>query len=138
MAAVFPDTGKKLALDILLAAGRNPKLKLFKNNVAVTDATVLGDLTEANFSGYAAKDLSAIAAASINGSDQGERHSNANNFVHSGGGTANTIYGWYIVIDDLAATPALILCENFPTPLVVAAVPNHVEFDLSILDELGS
>lgn len=138
MAAVFPDVGKKLALDILLASGRSPKLKLFKNNVTVSVATVLGDLTIADFSGYADKDLSAMASATINGSDQGEKHSNANDFAHNGGGTGNTIYGWYITIHDVGGSDALFLCENFPTPLVVSAVPNHVQFDLSILDELGS
>lgn len=139
MAAVFPDVGKKLMLDILLASGRNPKLKLYKNSGVTPGAgTVLGDFTEADFSGYAAVDLSSIGAATINGSDQGERHKDDATFTHNSGSTHNTVYGWYVVIDNLSSSAELFLAQQFPAAQVLDHNGAFVQFDWSILDELGT
>jgi hypothetical protein len=137
MAAVFPDEGKKLALDILLDTGRSPKLRLFSNNLTPGVANVVGDFTEATFGGYAAIDLSAMAAAAINGSDQGFKQLLANSFTATGAGLPQTIYGWYITIHNIGGADKLFLCERFPAAQLVASSGDSVQFDLTVLDELG-
>lgn len=138
MAAKIPDAGKLLALTILFASGRNPKLRLFKNNVTVGAGTTLAGLTEADFSGYGAIDISSLSSPAIDGAGKGFREILGNTFTHNGGGTANTCYGWYVTIDDLASSQSLIICENFSTGQVMSASPNAIVFDLTIRDNEGA
>lgn len=138
MSAYFPNVGRKLTLDIVLNAGRNPKLRLFKNDVTLAPTLVIGGLTQADFAGYAEIALSALSAADIDGDGKGFKQILANNFTRSSTGTAQTIYGWYIVIDNLSSTPELFILRKFSAPVVVEVAGHFVQFDLSILDNLGS
>lgn len=138
MAALFPDEGKKLALDILLDTGRSPKLRLFKNNYTPVAGSVIADFTQADFTGYSQIDLSAMAAAAINGSDQGFKQLLANAFTATAGVASQTIYGWYIVINNVGGSAKVFLAEKFPAAQVVASAGDSVQFDLTVLDNLGS
>jgi hypothetical protein len=138
MAVVFPDVGKEVALAVLFDAGRNPKIKLFKNNLNPVVATVLTDLTEADFSGYADIDLSAASAAAIDGTDRGFRELDANTFTHNGGATTNSVYGWYVVLDDPSPAAELFMIERFSAPQLMGSVGDQIVFDLTIFDELGT
>lgn len=138
MAVVFPDIGKEVALQILLDAGRNPEVKLFKNNFTPGDASVLGDFTEADFDGYAAVSLAGLSAAAIDGSDRGYRSQAGIAFVKSAGVTSNTVYGWYLVLDNLTPAAELFMAEKFPAPQVMGSAGDTVTFDLTIFDELGA
>lgn len=72
------------------------KMRLFKSNTTITSATVLSDLTEADFTGYAAQNLSGFPAASVVGSS-GSSTGDAKTFtVGSSPSTTNSIYGYYI------------------------------------------
>jgi len=84
-------------------------LRLFKVNVVIDPSTVLGDLTEADFSGYAAILALAwdLAAKDVDGS-WFTKLTAAGLFTHNGGAVVNTIYGMYV--DDGAA---LLLAANF-------------------------
>lgn len=138
MAAKFPNIARKLALDILLHTGRNPKLRLFKDIAVDSALTVIGDLTQADFDGYAAIDLSAMTVAAINGDGKGFKELLANNFTRATTGTLQTIKGWYITIDNLSAAQQLFLYKLFSAPVVVEEAGHFVEFDLSVLDNIGT
>lgn len=60
---------------------------------SVTEATVLGDLTEANFPGYAAQALSTSGWTVAND----EVATDTLTFTHAGGAPSNIIYGFYLV-----------------------------------------
>jgi hypothetical protein len=113
---IVPDVAKiqhmKNALNI--ASTHYPdKLKLFKNSATLSHATVLSDLTEADFSGYSAYSLAGGAVAgALDGSGRAVASYTAHTFTKSGA-TGNTIYGYWV--ED--STGALLWCELFDTPI---------------------
>lgn len=108
------------------------KLKLFKNNVIVSRATVLGDLTEATFGGYTAGGIGLLVgtwAAATAGSGSGialsEKASIAyaqQSWTWSSG--SETIYGFYIT--DNGGT-VLIGVENFSASKLMSASGDSIK-----------
>jgi len=91
-------------------------LRLYKNNVTPDEDSVFADFDEANFSGYA-EEVPAFGAASIVGHKGKIVDGAAREFIHNGGATANTIYGYYVVDD---ATSKVLWAERFSAPQAVA------------------
>jgi len=115
--SIYPDEGEPTLLDFI-KTGLNGELKLFKNNITPSGTTVLSDLTEADFSGYAAvatdtTDYNAVSEVSNKAVLIATAYAN---FIHNGGGTANTIYGYYYEQDG-----ALLQVERFDTPQLMSA-----------------
>lgn len=94
MAGIWADQGVQDELDAM--KGNSPlstaKLRLYKNNVTPTNATVLADLTEADFSGYAAQTL--VWGASSITAHIAEAAAATLSFTISSG--TQNIYGWYV------------------------------------------
>jgi len=90
---------------------------------AIGPDIVLADLVEATFSGYAEEALTGQAVAQdINGTNfvsfgDGE-------FTHNGGGTAESIIGYYLVN---ATDSALLLVERFPEPVPMEANGDKIQ-----------
>lgn len=137
MAVVFPDTGKKTALQILLDSGNNPTMHLFQNNHTPAVGDALADYTEGDFSGYATVDISDASAADIDGSDHGFRERLAITFTRAAGATSNTIYGWYLTIDNPGVGAELFMAEKFSAPQLMATAGDQIKFDFTLFDELG-
>jgi len=76
------------------------KLVLFTAPTSVSASTVYTDLTLATFSGYAAA-TPTWGTIAIDGGGKAAMSATAITFSHSGGGTANTVYGWAWIDDDL-------------------------------------
>lgn len=96
--AIVPNEGELIHAGFIRSA-LNGSLKLFANNVIPDGATVLADLTEATFSGYAAVALATAdfdAVTTVSNKAQIIATAFAS-FAHNGGGTPNTIYGYYFV-----------------------------------------
>ena len=96
---IVPNSGERWALkayaDKFTSGG---KIRLFKNNATLTATMVVGDLTEADFAGY----------AEINAAWAGDPVTDSNGkavIFHApcqwtkSGATGNTIYGWYLIDD---------------------------------------
>lgn len=114
MATVYAvNQGELDVLDVYIGAAAL-RVGLFKNNATVNDATVLGDLTPADFSGYSVWTPSYGAAATV--SNQGKASAGSHNFDHNGGGTANTIYGAYLFNN---TTSKLIKVVKFDSPITM-------------------
>jgi len=96
MPLVVPDIGELVALASWLA-GVAPTLtmRLYKNNYTPVDASILTDFTEANFSGYAAVGITMGSPSEVSNKAKSVATAPAV-YTHNGGGTANTIYGYYI------------------------------------------
>lgn len=92
---IIPDAGKKPRAAKILAGSNYNIVRLFKNNAVISHNTVLADLNEADFSGYAAIQLQ-------NGTVQVALDASGRALTlfdmvtwQKNGATGNTIYGYY-------------------------------------------
>ena len=70
---------------------------LYKNNFTPTEDSVIGDVTPANFSGYAGLQSFSSWNAATWGSPRATATAADVVWTHNGGGTPNDIYGYYVV-----------------------------------------
>jgi hypothetical protein len=82
----------QVAIDFQLEGG---SLHLFQNNYTPVDTTVVGDLTEATFDGYAANALAGWSAAALDVNNKAATEAPLSTFTKTAGATTNTIYGVY-------------------------------------------
>lgn len=96
MALVFPDTGENLALEMIVnkTAAQGLVLKLYKSNTTPAESDTAGTYTEADFSGYAS---AALTGASWGSASSGSIAYAQQTFTHNGGGTSNSIYGYFVI-----------------------------------------
>lgn len=96
--------------------------KLYQNDVTPDKDTVIGDLTEATFSGYAPVTITGWNFGSV-GLDAEDRAvtvgDNVPIFTHSGGATDNMIYGYYVV-DNVGALMWVQRIDEAPVPIDAA------------------
>lgn len=97
MQAITP-TAQLLEILTALAAGDYAAvvMKLYQNDVTPTPLTVVGDLTEATFSGYAAVTALDYGSPYMNLDGYAEMDLPSQQFDHSAGATANNVYGMWI------------------------------------------
>lgn len=74
-------------------------LHLFKNNYTPTNATILANLTESTFAGYAAVDLITWAAPSV-AAHVATMSAAARTFTRSSSGTGEPVYGYFVTLAD--------------------------------------
>ena len=134
MAGIIPYEGKKLILDILLHAGRLPRVKLGKNNITVKNGSLLGDFTEADFAGYAPVGVGDFSASTINANGSGTRTRPNVTFTMGAPGTTNNIYYFWIEIKDDGGVYRLLYCENFATPQRMEEAGNEIRIRLTAFD----
>lgn len=98
MALVVPDVGEIQSLTELVAAwGGDLVVDLYQNDYTPVAASVVGSFTVATFSGYAQE---ALAGGAVNPAVDGDSRAFATwdevEFTHNGGGTSNSVYGYYV------------------------------------------
>jgi hypothetical protein len=133
MALVVPDVGELYILAAWIAGYPPSSLKvhLYQNNYTPVDSSVLGSFTEATFSGYASA-VFAFAAPSEVANKAKAVAISPTVFTHNGGGTANTIYGYFV--KDLA-TGDLVWAERFGSSQIMTnngdqiSLPPQITFD---------
>lgn len=132
-----------MGIGILTAIGRKNAMErgpkygdqqmiLFTDPDDVDFFTVAGDLTEADFSGYAAQTLT------WNGIDIVDTYKArcplpTVRFQHDGGGVSNLVYGWAILgtYDEVGQLFAIKLFDE--GPMTFASVGDFVDIDLTAL-----
>jgi len=105
-------------------------VRLFVNNVTVTPNLVIGDLTQATFTGYTAQNLVTVAAPvgdPVNGG--------VSSFLPSHVFTCTTapaspvtVYGWYLT--DTGG--ALIAAGNLPEPITIDEIGDSVPIQVTL------
>ncbi len=130
MGLVVPDEGEVHLLDMLVGGTdmTGLHLRLYKNNLTPDQDTVLSDFTEADFSGYAQVSPSFGSASTV--SHKGKIvDTSARNFTHNGGGTSNTVYGYYLVnsFDNVC-----LWAERFSSSQVVAVSGDTITITLAL------
>jgi len=127
------ETARVSILQAILDGLGSPMIRLSKTNPAVTEAeAVITDFTEADFEGYAAKDLSAFAAASLNGADQGQTDSSVLTWTRTSTGTAQTLYWLYITWDPLGEGDELLACHKFAASGTLVNADEEVNKQISL------
>lgn len=113
------------------------KVQLFKNDVTVNRGTLIGELTEAEFTGYAEKTLTAIGGAepalhgpvNLNSTQQGLSCSLTWECTADLVDPGETIFG-YMVLNPAGDT--LWMSEKFETPFPVANDGDFIQLDVII------
>lgn len=95
-----------------------PTVHLFSNNFQPTNTSVLTDFTEADFTGYAAVQLTSWTVQAWQSQGAAVTYSNPANFRPSGTTVLQTVYGYYVTV---GSGPTYLGAENigaFPFPTV--------------------
>lgn len=133
---ITPDNGELTLLSILFQrsgfnfpAG-NCKLRLFKNDYTPDQTSIFSSFTEADFSGYAAVDISSAWNAPTTVSHRGQINHADGVFTHNGGGTSNTIYGAYVTFHNGSLSPSdyILWAERFDSSPVIGALGDSVTY----------
>jgi hypothetical protein len=118
---IVVNTGKLWLGSLAIAAGHpkldtNVKIHLFSNNLTIIRTTVLGDLTEIAYPGYASITLSGAVDGGIDANNWDTWAWPTATFqATSAPGSPVTAYGYYVT--DSGGT-TLLWAENFATPQV--------------------
>lgn len=131
MTAIFSNEGQlAIITEYLAAQGANLRCGLYTARSVFSKAMVLGDITAATFSGYAAQ----TPAWTSNGLDGAGRNSwtaATMTFTHNGGGTANTVIGYYLWNSN---TGKLLFAEDFAAPIVLSTNLAHTTVTPTLFD----
>jgi hypothetical protein len=97
MSLIVPDVGELYVLAAWIAGypPSNLKVYLYQNNYTPVQGSVVGSFTEATFSGYASVSFTLGTPTEVSNKAKSVATA-ASVFTHNGGGTANTIYGYYV------------------------------------------
>jgi hypothetical protein len=120
MALLVPDIGEKRLLEMALKDSVTPvkqTLKLYTNDIVPAEGHVLSTYTEMTGNGYAAKDL-LRADWTVTSSAGVTTATNIQKSFLFVAGTAKTVYGYYVVMNDGTADQ-LLWAERFANPFTV-------------------
>lgn len=112
---VVPNVGKQRTLGAISGAYSNTPttIRLYRNDYTPVAGSSEGSFTEANFTGYTSKSLTApTLAGSLDASNRAVVTWDAVTWTKSGA-TGNTIYGYYC----LNGSSELLWAERFDTPI---------------------
>lgn len=125
-AVIYPNVAAMYEMNLIAADLANCKVKLFQNDITLSPSTVKGDLTEATFSGYAAATVAALLPSYIDPAGGASAQIATQQFDHSGGATANTVYGAWVE----TAGGDLILAMTFENGIPMAALGDSIPLDV--------
>lgn len=132
MNGTFTDPNKIGAMNVTNASQfTNCRVKLFSNNITFTKDTLLADLVECAFTGYAAVDVTSFLATLLD--DDGIPYvvSPTLRFASTGSTVVETAYGWYIV--EQGTPPVLLKCGgNFAVPVPFSEAGQGVDFVVKV------
>lgn len=123
MAIVMCKNGDKFVLNAAAANACFFRIRLFKNDFTPDVDSVLGDFTEADFTGYSGFQACAWLAAVINGAGKGIIVAAPLLWTAGVIGTGNTIYGYYVTE---GGDTVVSYAERFASPIVIASVGDFV------------
>lgn len=118
---MFPNVSLIAILKFLLAStDAAVTYRLFKNNVTVTAASVLGDFTESNFTGYAAKSAVTEATPTIVSGPEAQSLGAELDWTCTADGTAQQAFGMFVTFTDETSTEQLFFAWTFDAPTTIA------------------
>jgi len=131
VAAIYVYDGKEFTLATLLASDfGDMHWHLFKNDFVPDEDTELGDIVEADFSGYGTVG-SPFGAITQDAFGRAVSDADPVTFTHDGGGVNNTIYGYYTTTSD---DVTLLFVERFLAPRLMNALGASIQLLPRVLD----
>lgn len=123
MSVILTNEGQEDQITSLLGAiGSNLRVGLYTSRTGSGKAVTLSGLGDATYSGYAVQ--TPVFAAIADSAAGRERWQAADlTFSHNGGGTGNSITGWYL---KNTATGKLHLYEDFSAPITMSASGHNI------------
>lgn len=113
--ALIPDTEKLLIMDDLIANKlTGATAHLITNTPTLSHSTVIGDLTEAAWAGYAAQSLTGWSASALDAAFRAFSEADPVQFSNTAG-SGQTATGYYV----LDGTGDLLQVELYPVPIVI-------------------
>jgi len=134
---LYPQVGANKLADIVKTALANAEVHLIKDNISLTAATVLADLTaiEADYDGYAAKTVTAWIGTYEDPAGGASIRSGELDFTYVPAVPpvvdTNNIYGFWVE----TAAGVLIVAATFGTPVPVGV--GHTLFPLTVVLNYG-
>lgn len=95
-----------------------PTLILYQNDVPITNLTIMDDLEEATFGGYAAKAGLVFGSAYLDPAGRAVIEAPSAVWESDDGDPSNVVYGW--ALTNVGKT-ALYAAEAFPEPIAITA-----------------
>ena len=137
MAAITPFAQLVAVLDALKTGDYGAvTMDLYQNDVDPTPSSVLGDFEVADFSGYAQATALDFGGVFQNLDGYAEMDLPSQQFDHSGGATANNIYGFFVEV----TAGGLLYAERFPVvPIpMITAVNSIIVLSRFVLRNIGT
>jgi hypothetical protein len=126
---MYPNVGALHEIGLIRTDLAMCKVKLFQNPVSLSPSTVVGDLTEATFGGYAPIIVTALLPAYIDPVGGASAQIATIQFQCDGTAPTNIVYGFWVE----TAAGVLILAGTFdagiPMSLATDAIPVDVKFN---------
>lgn len=123
MSAILSNEGRTALLQkIITDEGPGWVFGFFKNNIAVSASTVFATLVESTFPGYA-RQTPAFPAPSLNGVNQAVSTAPTLTYTHTGGGSAESAYGYFLLH---TPTGKLKFIELFPVPKLMSTLGDAI------------
>lgn len=126
MSATLTLEGQAQQLDLIISTitAANIKIGLYTARGGSGKNTALADLTAANFSGYTTGGYATTwAAGSVDANNKWTRVGATVTPTHNGGGTSNTVIGYYIYD---SSNSKLWYYEDFSAPISMSANGNAI------------
>ena len=128
MSAVVSDDGLQVIANHLEFEPFTVKIKLFKSDHTPATGSVIADFTEADYSGYASQDSDPVSVTwDSSAGGKAIFLFTQKTFTRGAGGTTNTIYGYFIQINDHGGTQKLLMAEKFSAPVVLDTNGQYIQ-----------
>lgn len=125
----YPNVGSIELMNTIRTQLAMSTLQLFQNNVIPSPGMVIGDLTEATFTGYSAATITAFLATYLDPLGGASIQAPTQQFQTASPFTVgNTIYGWYL----LTAGGVLVLAGTFAAPIAMAGNGDAIPLDVKL------
>lgn len=123
---LYPNVGAIEMMGDLSTALINCNVELYQNNVSLGPATVLADLTVADFGGYAAITIAALLAVYLDPAGGASAQIATIQWDASGVAPSNLVYGFWVE----TAGGVLVLAGSFEAAVSMANVGDSIPLDI--------
>lgn len=123
---LYPNVGALNNIGLVRTNLASCKLKLFKNDILLTPATVKADLTEADFGGYAEKTITALLPAYIDPAGGASAQIATQQFDCDGTAPDNVVYGFWVE----TAAGVLVLAGSFDQGIPMVNLGDSIPIDV--------
>lgn len=127
--SLYPNVGALHNIGLIRTDLAMCKVKLFKNDIIISPATVVGDLVEADFGGYVAKTVTALLPAYLDSIGGASAQIGTVQFDCDGTAPDNVVFGAWV--ETAAGVLILVIKFDAGVPMVVLgdSLPMDIKFN---------